>query len=284
MNYSHFLKIIPDKIYIQLMYLYHLHTFADLKEPKTFNEKIQWLKLHDHRPEYVIMVDKYAAKEFVAGKIGSEHIIPTIGVWKNVGEIDFESLPNQFVLKWNHDSKSVVICKDKSQFDSTIAKNKLRKGEKLNGFWYGREWPYKNVPPIIIAEQYLQQDNSDNTDLIDYKFFCFNGIPKYIQVIQNRSTQETIDIFDTQWQHQDFIGLNPRATHAKKTITRPDKLEEMIEIAKKLSKDIPFARIDLYEVDGRVYFGEITFFPASGFGRFYPEKWNKIIGDMIKIP
>ena len=199
-------------------------------------------------------------------------------------EIDFDKLPDQFVLKWNHDSKSVVICSDKATFDKDLALRKLQHGANVNGFWYGREWPYKGVRPRIIAEQYISQDDPYHKDLTDYKFFCFDGCPKYIQVIQDRTEQETIDIFDTEWNHQDFIGLSAKAVHAKTLPEKPRHLEEMVRVAEALSKDIPFSRIDLYDVDNHVYFGEVTLYPASGLGAFRPDDWNRKIGDMIILP
>ena len=284
MDYVRALKWLPDKPYLQLIYYYHFHRFANLRHPRTFNEKLQWLKLYDRRPEYITMVDKYAVKEYVASKIGEEFIIPTLGVWNKPEEIDFDSLPNQFVLKWNHDSKSVVICSDKSSFDPETAKRKLRHGAEVNGYWYGREWPYKGVKPRIIAEKYLEQDNPEHQDLTDYKFFCFNGEPKFIQVIQDRSTLETIDFFDLDWKHQEFIGLSKKAVSATKLPQRPTNLDEMIKVASELSKGIPFSRIDLYNVDSHVYFGEVTLYPASGLGSFHPDEWNLRIGEMINLP
>lgn len=284
MKYRKFLKCLPDRLYIQLMYYYHFCKFANLRNPKTFSEKMQWLKLYDRRPEYITMVDKYAVKKYVAKKIGAEYVIPTLGVWDRPDEIDFDSLPNQFVLKWNHDSKSVVICKDKHTFDKNKALRKLRKGAEVNGYWYGREWPYKNVRPVIIAEEFLPQEEPRSKDLIDYKFFCFNGVPKFLQVIQDRSTKETIDIYDMQWNKQEFIGLSSRVVHAEVPPLKPVCFDKMVWVAQELSKDIPFSRIDLYCVNNHIYFGEITLYPASGLGMFHPEKWNKIIGDMIVLP
>ena len=284
MKFRNQYKLLPDRIYIQLMYYYHFHKFANLKNPKTFSEKMQWLKLYDRRPEYTIMVDKYAVKDYVAKKIGAEYVIPTFGVWNRPDEIDYDSLPNQFVLKWNHDSKSVVICKDKRVFNKNKALGKLQKGAEVNGYWYGREWPYKNVRPVIIAEEFLTQEEPHKNDLIDYKFFCFNGVPKFLQVIQDRSTKETIDIFDMQWNKQEFIGLSSRVDHADVPPQKPVCFDKMVWVAQELSKDIPFSRIDLYCVNKHIYFGEITLYPASGLGMFRPEKWNTIIGDMIELP
>lgn len=284
LNKQGLLHWMSDKTFLRVVYWAKFGKKLNLKHPKTFNEKLQWLKLYDRRPEYVTMVDKYAVKDYVAKIIGNEFIIPTLGVWDKPDNIDFDLLPNQFVLKWNHDSKSVVICENKEHFDKSKAIEKLRHGEKVNGYWYGREWPYKDVPPKIIAEKYLSQGNPKQHDLIDYKFFCFNGEPKYVQVIQNRRTDETIDFFDTNWNHQEFIGLNLAAVPSQVLPKRPKALEEMVRVAKKLSENLTFSRIDLYETGEHVYFGEVTFYPASGFGEFCPERWNTIIGDMITLP
>lgn len=284
MNDAGLFHWMSDKSFLRLAYRLNFGKKLDLKYPKSFSEKLQWLKLYDRRPEYVTMVDKYAVKDYVASIIGEEYIIPTLGVWDRPDDINFDSLPNQFVLKWNHDSKSVVICENKERFDRQKAIDKLRHGEKVNGYWYGREWPYKDVSPKIIAEKYLSQDDSKLHDLTDYKFFCFNGVPKYIQVIQNRRFSETIDFFDTEWNRQEFIGLNLSAVPSSVLPSRPHLLAEMIKVAKKLSVGLAFARIDLYETGEHIYFGEVTFYPASGFGAFTPPKWNIIIGDMLTLP
>lgn len=278
-------KVIPDKIYLQLLYYKHFKRFINFKNPESFCEKIQWLKLYDRRPEYSMMVDKYEVKKYVANVVGEEYIIPTLGVWNDVSEIDWEMLPSQFVLKWNHDSGSIVICRDKENFDKEGAIKSLQFGAKVNGFWYGREWPYKNVRPRIIAEKFMSDGEQD---LTDYKFFCFNGEPKYCQVIKDRHTKETIDFFDMEWVHQEFVGLNPatgpQAGPAAVCPPKPVKYEEMQTIAKKLSNGLPFSRVDLYEINKEIYFGEITFYPASGIGLFTPLEYNKILGDMIILP
>lgn len=284
MDYSKALKWLPDSLYLQVIYFYHFRKFANLRYPRTFNEKLQWLKLYDRRPEYITMVDKFAVKDYVASIIGQEFIIPTIAAWDSLEDIDFEKLPNQFVLKWNHDSKSVVICSDKSKFDKEKALRKLQHGAHVNGYWYGREWPYKGVKPKIIAEQFIKQDDPHHKDLTDYKFFCFDGEPKYVQIIQDRSEHETVDFFDMEWRHQDFVGLSVKAVLSKVVPEKPAHFEEMKRVAAELSKNIPFSRIDLYDVRDHVYFGEITLYPASGLGAFRPDEWNYIIGEMVKLP
>lgn len=255
----------------------------DLKNPKTFSEKLQWLKLYDRKPIYTTMVDKYAVKQYVAEKIGKEYVIPTLGVWNTVEEIEWDKLPNQFVLKVTHDSGGVVICKDKSSFDFDSAKSILQKALKHDYYYSHREWPYKDVPHRIIAESYMQS-KPDVNDLPDYKWYCFNGEPKFCQVIQNRHSSETIDFFDIEWQHQEFVGLNPVAQKAVEIPQRPKDLESQIKIAKTLSKGIAYCRIDLYEINDLEYFGEITFYPMSGMGVFKPDQYNEILGAMLKLP
>ncbi len=274
------LRFMGDKAYIRFAYKCCVGEKLNLKNPITFSEKLQWLKLHDRKPEYTLMVDKYAVKDYVSTKIGEQYIIPTLAVWNTLDEIDFDCLPNKFVLKWNHDSGSIVICRDKRTLDKAQAINKLKRGAKKNGYWFGREWPYKNVKPCIIAEELLEDSNQP--DLTDYKFYCFNGEPKYCQVIRDRSVAQTIDFYDMEWVRQPFTGLTP--CPSGNIVEKPSKLDIMINICKSLSKDLAFSRIDLYLVNENVYFGEITFYPASGFGEFEPKEWNKIIGDLLILP
>lgn len=273
-------KIIPDRLYISLIYFHHFHKFSNLKNPKTFNEKLQWLKLYDRRPEYSTMVDKYRAKEYVARIIGDEYIIPTIGVWNSVDEIDWDSLPNQFVLKWNHDSGSIVICKDKTKLDRNKAILRLRKNEHSSGYWYGREWPYKNVKPCIIAEQYMVDESG--TELKDYKFFCFAGKVRCMKVDFGRFKDHHANYYDTEMNLLPFgeANLPPVYNHA---IEKPRNFEIMVKLAEKLSVGIPFIRVDFYNINGKIYFGELTLYPASGFGRFTSNEWDYKIGDMIDL-
>ena len=274
----------PDEKYLkrkfELVFGYEL----DLENPQTFNEKLQWLKLYDRNPLYTTLVDKVAVKEYVANRIGSQYIISTLGVWEKAEDIDFDNLPNQFVLKCNHNSGlGMCICKDKSKLDVRKVKKELAKGLKQDYYLTNREWPYKNVPPRIIAEPFL----TDNThsDLVDYKFFCFSGVPKYCQVISDRSTNECIDFFDMEWDLQEFTGLQcPHYPHYPHKIDKPNCLEQMKQACGVLAKGILFVRVDFYEVQGKMYFGEMTFYPASGFGEFSPKEWNKKIGDLVVLP
>ncbi len=276
---------IPDELYLKLLYRLNQHEKLKLKNPRTFCEKLQWLKLFDRRPEYTGMVDKVEVKKYVAGIIGEEYIIPTIGVWKRPEDIGWGKLPNQFVLKCSHGggSSGVVVCADKKTFNIETAITKLSKGLQQDIYKEHREWPYKNVVKQVFAENYICPDGSDN-DLKDYKWYCFNGKPTYCQVIQNRSIKETIDFFDTEWIHQDFIGLNPGIKNADEVPHRPKALDEQLDIARQLSSDIPCVRVDLYEVNGRVYFGELTFYPASGMGEFSPKEYDEKLGRMLVLP
>lgn len=276
-----------DELYLKLLFLFEMHYWPDLKHPKTFNEKIQWLKLHNRKPEFTTMVDKYSVKKFVADRIGEQYVIPTLGVWDSFDQIDFNHLPDQFVLKTTHGGggMAVVICKDKKTFDRNHAKKVLEKSLKSDIYQIYREWPYKNVPKRIIAEKFMAAKKSQAPkDLPDYKFFCFNGEPKYCQVIRDRNTCETIDFYDMGWNHQEFVGLNPSAKQGKMQVERPANLNSMQNICRKLSAGIPFLRVDLYVIDDKEYFGELTFYPASGIGRFTPDKWKYRLGDMISLP
>ncbi len=275
--------LIPDKPYLQLMYWLNMGKKLDLKNPKTFNEKLQWLKLYNHNPAYTVMVDKVKAKEYVAGIIGEEHIIPTLGVWDDPDDIDFDALPNQFVLKCNHNSGTgMCICRDKSKLDIEKVKAELRKGLKENYFMRWREWPYKNVPRKILAEKFMVDESG--TELKDYKIFCFNGEPRYCQVISDRNTDEKIDFYDMHWKRLvGLVGLNDKVHNSESAIPCPESFEDMKLMASLLAKSIPFSRIDFYEINHQAYFGEITFFPATGFGNFNPREWNVKMGDMITL-
>lgn len=275
--------ITNDKIYLSLRWFTVTHRFINWRNPSRFTEKLQWLKVYYHRPELTTMVDKIEAKKYVAGIIGEQYIIPTLAVWDNADEIDFDKLPEQFVLKCNHDSGTgMCICSDKSKLDYSDARKGLNMGLTSDYYPISREWPYKYVKRKVFAEQFMKQE--DSSDLTDYKWFCFDGNPLYCQVIRNRSTKETIDFFDTKWTHQDFIGFNPRAVHAETCPSCPKNLSLMIEIAAALSKNLPFARVDLYEINGHVYFGEITFFPAGGFGAFRPKNMDYVFGQHLVLP
>lgn len=271
----------PDTTYLRLYYFFCMKKPLCLKNPVLFTEKLQWLKLHNRKPEYTTMVDKISVKEYVASIIGEEYIIPTLQVWNSVEEVDFNHLPSQFVIKTSHGGGScgVVVCQDKEKMESKIVKKTMAKAMKQDCYKYAREWPYKDVKKKILAEQFIQ--NKSGEELSDYKFFCFNGEPLYCQVIRDRNCTETIDFYDREWNHQEFVGLNPVAHNGLNPVICPNNLLEMQVICRKLSKGIPFVRIDLYNVDGKIYFGEITFFPRTGIGNFEPKEWNLRLGEML---
>lgn len=253
----------------------------NLDNPQTFNEKLQWLKIYDHNPEYTKMVDKYDVKKYVAQKIGEEYIIPTIGVWDNFNKIDFDALPEQFVLKCTHDSGGIVICKDRSEFNRKAAKRKLNKHLHKNYYWAHREWPYKHVLPRIIAEKYMEDESG--YELKDYKFFVFNGKVKamFIATDRNAATETCFDFFDVDFNHLPFTNGHPNSKHK---IEKPENYEKMIELAEILGEKIPQVRIDFYNINGKIYFGEITFFHWSGLQPFNPKEWDYTFGSWIQLP
>lgn len=270
-----------DKTYLQCKWWVNNGKKLDLENPVTFNEKLQWLKLYNRNPMYTSMVDKHEAKKYVADIIGEEHIIPTLGVYDSVEDIDFDSLPNQFVLKCTHDSGGIVICQDKTQLNKKEAIKKLRKGLKSNFYWTNREWPYKNVIPRIIAEKYMTDGDGE---LRDYKFFCFDGVPRVMFIASDRFNKEEetkFDFFDMEFNHLPFRNGHPNAT---KPIERPAGFDEMKMLASKLSKGIPQVRVDFYDINGQIYFGEMTFFHWSGFVKFDPVEWDYKMGEMIELP
>lgn len=274
---------IPDKRYLQMLYYLKMGKRLNLDRPQSFCEKLQWLKLYDRQLRYTMMVDKLAVKDYVADIIGEKYIIPTIGIWERPEDINFDDLPQQFVLKTTHGGGSggVVICKDKFALDKNRVINDLKESLRQNIYQKYREWPYKGVKRRIMAEKYLPV--ATDNELKDYKFYCFDGKPKFCQVIGGRRVKETIDFFDMNWQHQNFYGLNPVARPAIIPPLRPLHFEEMQIIANKLSQDIRFCRIDLYDTLDCPYFGEITFYPASGMGLFTPDEYNYILGEMIHL-
>lgn len=274
--------LFPDKLYLTLLFRFKMGYWIDWKNPKTFSEKLQWLKLYDRKPEYVKMVDKYEAKQYVAKIIGNNYIIPTLGIWDKFEDIDFDNLPNKFVLKTTHGGggSGVVICKDKTKFNLDDCKKRINRSMKQNIYKSLREWPYKNIKPRIIAEEYI---GTGGDYIKDYKLFCFNGEPKAILIANGRFVEpETyFDYFDMDFNHFPFKQGGPNY-HSK--IDIPPLFNEMKDIAKKLSKGLAHVRIDLYEFKGKLKFGEITFFDSSGFEKFEPEDWAVTFGDWIKLP
>lgn len=275
-------SFLSDEKYIQLKFYDAFGRFMDFSKPKTFNEKLQWLKLHDRKPRYTMMVDKYKVREYISDKIGEEYLIPLLGVWDNPENIDFEALPNQFVMKCNHDSGGVIICCEKLSFNKKSAKKKLKESLNNNYYYSGREWPYKNVPRKIIAEKYMVNDSNSN-EFTDYKFFCFNGYVDCVMVCLDRNSGDPkFYFFDKDWK---LKRLNKRGKEAPKdfTIPKPECIDEMFEIASKLSEGFPFVRVDLYQSYGKIYFGEMTFYPDSGFDSNILKESDDYFGKLIDL-
>ena len=269
---------INDEEYLKKIYKVYMGHSLNLDNPKTFNEKLQWLKLYNRNPRYIKMVDKYKVREYISEKIGEEYLIPLLGVWDDPDDIDFDTLPNQFVLKCNHNSGlGMCICKDKKNLDIQKVKKELEKGLEEDYYLSGREWPYKNVPRKIICEKYL----GDNPN--DYKFYCFDGKAKVVGIYQDRNTEKetTGDFFDMDFNWLDFTFNMP---NAKVKPSKPSHFEEMIRIARILSEGIPHVRVDLYLSNDKIYFGELTFFDGSGFDKIEPIEWNIKLGDWINLP
>lgn len=274
---------IPDRIYLRIIFWLETKETLDLTNPKTFNEKLQWLKLYNQKPEYTAMADKLAAKEIVKKRIGQKYIVPTLYVYDNVDEINWDILPNQFVIKTNHDSggNGVVVCYDKTKFSIKNAMHKIKKSLRTNSFIVGREWPYKNIEKKVFVETYLTDDN--NGGIKDYKFYCFDGKVKAMFICSDRATGHVkMDYFD-----ENFKPLNITQGHQQNIIgdlQRPDKFYEMKMLAEALSIGIPHVRIDFYAVNGNVYFSEYTFFDSGGLAPFEPKEWNNILGEYIVLP
>lgn len=270
------MKFLPDEVVIKAKFKNALGYELDLDNPQTFNEKLQWLKLHDRKDIYTTMVDKYEAKKYVADKIGEEYIIPTLGVYNSFDEIDFEKLPEQFVIKCTHNSGGIVICKDKNRFDKTKAKRTIGKSLRKSFYYYHREWPYKNVKPRIIVEKYMEDE--EDKELRDYKFFCFDGKCKFMFIATNRhgNGDTFFDFFDESFEQNGHPNA-PMAPH------KPVNFERMKRLAEKMSVGIPQIRVDFYEVNGKIYFGEMTFFHWSGLVKFEPGEWDYKLGKYINL-
>ncbi len=270
-----------DATYLRLYYFFSMHKTLSLKNPETFSEKLQWLKLYNRREEYSLMVDKNTVKDYVASIIGHEYINPTIEIYDSVESMCLENLPQKFVIKTTHGggSSGVFICKDKQQLDISKLKSNLVHAMSQDSFRKFKEWPYKNVQKKILVERYIEHEG----DLVDYKFFCFNGRAEYCQVITGREKDMCVDFFDRSWKHQDFHEPAEYPFSSSPLIC-PNNYQKMIELAESLAVNMPFVRIDFYDVDDKIIFGEITFYPTAGFGRFQPEDWNKKLGDMIQLP
>jgi len=275
------LNWMPDEMYLSAMWLTYFHKRFDWKNPQTFNEKIQWLKARDRNPLYPTLVDKLAVRQFIRDAVGEDALIPLVGgPWNSFDEIDFTRLPERFVLKTTHDSGGVVLCRDKVTFDRQAAREKIERSLKRNYYWSGREWPYRNITPRIIAEQYMEGESGG--ELLDYKFMMFGGEHRCAFVCSNRFAGSKLNVtfFDPDWNRMPF----ERHYHADpQALPKPACYDEMIRISKKLSEGLPFVRVDLYEVAGRVYCGEITLYPGSGMETFQPESWDYTLGSWIDL-
>ncbi len=282
LTHRNFLTWIPDQIIIEKKYHYAFRKKLNLENPASYTEKLQWLKLYNRRSEYTNMVDKYEAKIYAAQKIGSEYIIPNLGIWERFEDIDFNTLPDSFVLKCTHDCGSVILCSDKKTLDIPAARKKLSAAMKRNYYWSEREWPYKNIPPRIIAEKYMS--SSDGKGLRDYKFFCFDGNVRAMFIAAEgvaENTEVKFDFFDENFNH---LPIRNGHDNAAVPPERPVCFSKMKELASFLSEGIPHVRVDFYEVDGRIYFGEMTFFHFGGFVPFEPEEWDEIFGSWLTLP
>ena len=282
LSYKGFLRWIPDKVYLKFIFHVIMKKKLNLENPKTYSEKLQWIKLYDRNPLYVRLVDKFEVKKYIQEIIGQDYVIPTLGIWENVEDIPFAQLPSRFVLKCTHDSGGIVICKDKDNLDIVETKKILNKHLHKNFYWYGREWPYKQVKPRIICEEYMEDARTQ--ELRDYKFFAFNGIVKAVFIATGRqdpNDETRFDFFDDEFNHLDIVNGHPQANSAPE---KPVCFEEMKSLASKLSKGIPQVRVDFYEVNGKVFFGEMTFFHWSGLKPFEPEKWDEVFGSWIVLP
>lgn len=278
----HMLDWLGDKAYLKLAFRAKMGYPLNLDNPRTFSEKLQWLKLYDRNPLYTTLVDKYAVRRYIAEKIGEEYLIPLVGgPWYSAGEIDFDALPEQFVLKCNHNSGGVIICRDKSSFDRAAAIRRLDEDLKKNYYLEGREWPYKNVKPCIIAEKYMEDENGE---LRDYKFYCFNRKARFSLITTDRAAPDhptCYNYFDRDFNMLPFYNSGP---HTSEALKKPENYDKMLNLAEKLSAGIPHVRVDLYSVYKNIYVGELTFFDSSGMAKYDPPKWDEIIGSWLELP
>lgn len=275
--------LLPDKTYIRLVFKGRVGYSLDLDNPTTFNEKLNWLKLNYHKNIFTKMADKYEAKLIVSDKLGEDYVIPTYGVYKSFDEIDFDTLPNEFMMKVTHDSAGQIVCRDKTKLDKKQARKTIEKALKQNYFLYNREWPYKNIPRRIIVEQFVPQLGNDNS--IEYKVSCFNGKVKFVTVCEGPAHEEIErrhnDHFDIDGNRIPFEATFKAAPH----VTYPPKcMGELIRLSEILAKDTPYLRVDWYDVNGKLIFGEMTFYTWGGFCMFEPKKYDKILGEWLTLP
>lgn len=271
---------VDDETYVKWVFRRDMGYKLNLSNPVTFNEKLQWLKLNDIHPEYTRLVDKIEVKDYVSTIVGEKYIIPTIQTWDSVEEIDWATLPNRFVIKSTSDSGGVLVCKDKDTFDISRAIEFLKKNGNRNYTKYNKEYPYKNVPHRFLAEEYMEDESG--FELKDYKFFCFDGVPRFLFVATGRQQNDTrFDFYDMNFNHLPVLNGHPNADVWP---SKPENFDEMVEVASKLSSGIPHVRVDLYNVNGKVLFGELTFFHWSGIVPFEPNEWDRYFGEFLNLP
>jgi hypothetical protein len=280
--YKGLFKWLKDETYLKFMFRGTIGYQLNLKKPVTFNEKLQWLKVHDRKPEYTIMVDKYKVRQYVTEVIGENYLIPLLGVWDKFEDIDFNKLPDKFVLKPNHTSGNIYICKDKSKIDMEILRKEIAKWLKREYYWYQREWPYKNIKPRIVCEKYMVDESC--IELKDYKVLCFNGKAKLIEVHRGRFFDHRQDFYDISWNKTSISQGDAFSDISDDVMDKPKCFDEMIELSEKLAGELIHVRIDWYIVNNKLYFGEITFFDGSGFDAFNDFNDDLMLGSWIKLP
>lgn len=274
------LRFVPDEVYLKAVFRNETGYRLDLKNPKTYNEKLQWIKLHDRKPEYRIYADKYRVRDHIAEKLGPEYLVPLIGVYKRAEDIPWKTLPKRFVIKCNHASGANIICRDKDALDTSEATRLLSAWLKRNSYWGAREWCYKDIEPCIVCEEFIDTVDGNTPD--DYKFMCFNGTVRLIQVHHDRYGDHTLDYYTPEWQKMKIKRIDAETSDT--TVPRPEKLDEMLSVAARLSADMYYARIDLYHAAGRVYFGEITLYPTGGFSTFSNYEDDLLLGSYLHLP
>ena len=279
-------KNMPDEEYLKKLYKAHFGKELNLENPQTYNEKLQWLKLYYRRPDYTMMADKLAVRPYIAEKIGEEHLVPLLGVWESADDIDFDALPEQFVLKCNHNSGlGLCICKDKSTLNIKKVRSELEKGLKQDFFTVSREWQYKDIPHRILAEKYLKDEKqNEKSGIINYKVTCFNGEPKYIYVSSNieGKKNDRLSLLTPEWENAPFT--HKRYKPFDTLPPKPLNYDKMLEYSRILSETIPCLRVDFYEVGGQLYFSELTFNTAGGFTQYSPDESGALIGSWLTLP
>lgn len=283
---NQFLNFINDKLYLKIIYYFFMNKQLNFSNVLTLNEKIQWLKIYDRKEKYIDLVDKYIVKKYIKKWIGEEYVIPTLGVWKNFDDIDFNKLPNKFVLKCTHDSGSYIICRDKNHFNLKKARSKILNKLSHNYFWVGREWAYKNIEPKIIAEEFIEDEDNESKGVTDYKFYCFNGVAFYVLVCFDRDTENTkFYFFDRNWNLKRYNKFGKNAPKDF-TLSKPKNINKMFDIAGILAQksEASFVRVDLYNVNGKIYFGELTFYPNCGLDRNRLPETDLYFGGLVKLP